>query len=76
MIDTQTIDDIQKASVTERIHLMEVLLHSLKKDMDRVRNYQLERRKPFTVRVLNLGNEVLMDRNSMYSERGIDNVCD
>ena len=61
-----TLQEIQEASVEERLHLIEVILQSLKKDIETTSPAS---KKIFTVRKFSLGGEVQADRNQLYNER-------
>lgn len=71
MIDQETIKQLQKISVSERIHLMEILLNSLKQDIKNIEKRDQLQRKRFTVRPFNLGREIHVDRDILYVERGL-----
>lgn len=61
-----TLREIQEASVEERLHLIELLLQSLKKDMETISPAP---KKIFTLRKFSLGGEVHADRDQLYNER-------
>jgi len=64
---------IQHMPVAERIHLIELILQSLKQDMrpTLVRDKPTSAARPFKVRVFNVGQEVHVDRDTIYAERGM-----
>jgi len=64
MIDTKTVQEIQDAPIEERIQVIEQILQSLKKDIQKA-----QPTKTFTVRTFNLGSEVPIDRDQIYAER-------
>ena len=64
MIDTKTVQEIQDAPIEERIQVIEQILQSLKKDIQKT-----QPAKTFIVRTFNLGNEVSIDRDQIYAER-------
>lgn len=71
MIDPQMVQQIQQASVVERLHMLEVILQSLKQDiLTEVASKQLPH-KPFTIRPVSLGEEVHVDRDELYAERRV-----
>jgi hypothetical protein len=72
MIAHETIRELQNISVAERIHLMEILLNSLKFDIKSAERQVRPRSKSkrFTVRTFNLGQDVHADRDIIYAERG------
>ena len=61
-----TLREIQEASVEERLHLIEIILQSLKKDIETTPPAP---KKNFTVRKFSLGAEVHADRDQLYNER-------
>ena len=64
MIDTKTVQEIQDAPIEERIQVIEQILQSLKKDIQKA-----QPTKTFTVRTFNLGSEVPIYRDQIYAER-------
>ena len=68
MIDSRTLREIQGAPVEERLHLIEIILQSLKKDIETTAPAA---KKMFTVRKFSLGAEVHADRDQLYNERTI-----
>ena len=66
MIDSRMLREIQGAPVEERLHLIEIILQSLKKDIETTSSAP---KKMFTVRKFSLGTEVHADRNQLYNER-------
>lgn len=60
-----TLREIQEASVEERLHLIELLLRSLKNDIETTSPAS---KKIFTVRKFSLGAEVHIDRDQLYNE--------
>ncbi len=71
MIDLKTVNQIKRASVEERLQIIEQILQSLKKDMKQESRIKQSRFQPFKVRKFSLGQEVHMDREELYSERGL-----
>ena len=61
MIDSRMLREIQGAPVEERLHLIEIILQSLKKDIETT---PPALKKMFTVRKFSLGAEVHADRQS------------
>lgn len=69
MIEPKTFDQIKQASIEERIQIIELILQSLKKDI----RPELEGKsqfKPFKIRKFSLGEEIHVERDKLYSERG------
>lgn len=66
MLNLQTVQQIQQVSITERIHLIELILQSVKHDI-KLKN--LEKNKKFVIRKFSLGKEVDVDRDELYAER-------
>ena len=60
-----TLREIQEASVEERLHLIELLLQSLKKDIETASPAP---KKIFTLRKFSLGEEVHADRDQLYKK--------
>ncbi len=69
MIAQKTIQQLQHAPLAERIHVIEVLLESLKHDIVHHQPRQMQQR-PFRVRTFDLGSDISLDREEMYAERG------
>ena len=63
MIDSRTLRKIQGAPIKERLHLIEIILQSLKKDIETTPPAP---QKMFTVRKFSLGAEVHADRDQLY----------
>ena len=71
MIAQETIKQLKRVSVTERIYLMEILLESLKQDIRNTENIKHPPLKKFIARPFDLGGDVNVDRDIIYSERGL-----
>ena len=71
MIDLKTVDQLKQAPIEERLQIIELILQSLKKDIRQKPKIEETRFKPFKVRKFNLGQEVHVDREELYSERGL-----
>jgi hypothetical protein len=69
MIAQDTITQIQHASIVERIQVIEVILQSLKQDMQPTLRREHPHKKVFKVRRFHLGQEVHCDRDEIYAER-------
>ncbi len=68
MININTLEEIKNYPVNEKIELIENLLESLKSDIaskNKNTNYT-----PFTVKKVSLGQELHVDRDELYDERG------
>ena len=63
MIGSRTLQEIQGAPVEERLYLIEIILQSLKKDIETTSPAS---EKMFTVRKFSLGAEVHADRDQLY----------
>ncbi len=70
MLAQETVRQLQHAPLADRIQAIEVLLQSLKHDITHNSPRQ-KPQKPFTVRVVNLGSDIQLDREVMYAERGL-----
>lgn len=64
---------IRQVPVAERIRMIELILQSLRQDMrpNLVRDKPTVVPKPFKVRQFDLGQEVHIDREAIYAERGM-----
>lgn len=71
MIEREAVKQIQHASVAERIHIIELILQSLKQDMNRTVITGKPQFKTFRVRPFNLGTDIHVDRDTMYAERSL-----
>jgi hypothetical protein len=71
MIDLKTVDQLKQAPIEERLQIIELILQSLKKDIRPKPKIEETRVKPFKVRKFSLGQEVHVDREELYSERGL-----
>lgn len=69
MINTNTLEEIKKCPVNERIEIIESLLDSLKADI--MNQNQSTQYVPFTIKKISLGREIHVDRENLYSERGL-----
>jgi hypothetical protein len=71
MINTNTVEQIKKSPVEERIHIIELILQSLKSDLKtKVKSTEKTKFKQFKVRKFSLGEEVHVNRDELYAERG------
>ncbi|MCP5052709.1 MAG: hypothetical protein GY940_36415 [bacterium] len=68
MIDSNTVNRIKRASVAERLRVIEIILQSLRIDIKE--EPPGKKSKQFKVRQFDLGEEVHVDRDELYSERG------
>ena len=69
MININTLEEIKNYPVSEKIELIESLLDSLKSDIanqNKNANYI-----PFTAKKVSLGQEIHVDRDEIYDERGL-----
>jgi hypothetical protein len=71
MINPDTFKQIKQASLEDRIQLIELILQSLKLDLKQNLTTEKPTYKRFKVRKLSLGEEVQVDRDELYSERGL-----
>jgi hypothetical protein len=69
MIAKDMLAQIQHAPLAERIQLIELILRSLKEDIQSSIS-STSRRKSFKVRKFRLGEEIHFDRDEIYAERG------
>jgi hypothetical protein len=69
MIDNNTLEKLKKAPVKEKIEIIENILDSLKND---ITDQELKTKyKPFKVKKISMGQEVHVDRDNIYLERGL-----
>lgn len=68
MLENNTLEKIKKYPVQEKIEIIETILESLKTDIGN----QIDKTKyvPFKVKKINLGQEIDVDRDELYAERG------
>lgn len=70
MIAQETIRQLTNISVTERLYLIQILLDSLKQD---IKDTDIDNNSPpkeFAIRTFNLGQDIDVDRDILYAERG------
>ena len=65
----EAIQTLQNTPLEDRIQIIELLLHSLKKDIAS-KNIEAQNPKPFKIRTFNLGSDIQFDREEIYLERG------
>ncbi len=71
MINTNTVEQIKNSPVEERIQIIELILQSLKSDLKtKVKSTEKTKFKQFKVRKFSLGEEVHVNRDELYAERG------
>ena len=71
MIDLSTVDRIKKSPIEERIQIIELILQSLKNDIKiKTKNVSKTKFRQFKIRKFSLGEEVHVNRDEIYSERG------
>jgi hypothetical protein len=71
MIDMNTVRQISNAPIEERFQIIEVLLQSLKNDIRPKLKPKNGKYKYFKIHKFSLGAEVHVDRDELYSERGL-----
>ncbi len=69
MINPKIVNQIKQASVEERISIIELILQSLQKDIRP--ELEVGKSQFFKIRKFSLGKEVHVDRDELYSERGL-----
>ena len=69
MIAQETFMQIEHATISERIHIIEYILQSLKHDIQPKTTNMIRQQKPFKVRSFHLGQDVQCDRDEIYAER-------
>ena len=72
MIDISTVNQIKKSPIEERIKIIELILQSLKNDIKtKAKNTSKTNLKQFKIHKFSLGEEVHVNRDEIYSERGL-----
>ena len=71
MINADTLHDIEQAPISERLQVIQQITHSIERDVQKMEKEQPKKKKPFKVRKFNLGQEVHVDREEMYADRGL-----
>jgi hypothetical protein len=77
MSTQQVIAQIQSMPLSERVAILEALVQSIKHETvlsNKENEHQEEirrRRREFKIEGFNLGSEVVVDRDELYSERGL-----
>ncbi len=70
----EAVQQLQGASLTDRIQAIELLLQSLKAEIAHDEPVQVIQ-APFHIRTFDLGTDVPIDRDEIYVDRVIDNGC-
>ncbi|MBF0406168.1 MAG: hypothetical protein HQM10_02355 [Candidatus Riflebacteria bacterium] len=70
MIVQETIGQLKNIPVEERLYLMEILLNSLKQDINNLKKKSRSKSDKFTVETFDLGQDISPDRDIIYAERG------
>ncbi len=70
MIAQEMLKQLQHAPLFERLHVIEVLLQSVKQEI-KPQEPPKPPQKPFIIRQFNLGSDVIFDRDVIYRERGL-----
>ncbi len=70
MIPREMLKHIQNAPIADRLQVIEVILQSLKLDIEPTLRRDAAKKKTFKVRRFHLGQEVHCDRDEIYAERG------
>ena len=75
MINQETLSQIQQIPLTERIQIIELLLHSVKNELKQSVITQKIATPQFKVRQFNLGTDITLNREELYADRN-HHVCD
>lgn len=70
MINKEILNQLQHAPIPERIRIIEVILQSLKQDI-RTPSTERIQHKTFNIQKFNLGKEVHVNRDTLYTERNM-----
>ncbi len=71
MLSTEIAKQIRGTSISEQIEIIELILQSLKTEIETEHKHSRKSFRPFRVRKFSLGEEVHAGRDEMYSERGL-----
>ena len=71
MINRDKVEWFQQEPVAERLRLMELILQSIKRDIETAPPKDRQAGKAFRVREFCLGQDVAVDRDSIYTERSL-----
>lgn len=72
MINPDYLENIQKATIAERIQALELILQSLKNDIkNNAKPPSSTARKQFRVRKFDLGEDIHVNREIIYADRGV-----
>ncbi|MEM7331473.1 MAG: hypothetical protein AAF490_05210 [Chloroflexota bacterium] len=66
----EAIQTLQNAPLEDRTQIIELLLQYLKEDISS-ENRKEQKHEPFNIRTFNLGNDIQLDREEMFLERGL-----
>lgn len=75
MINQETLNQIQQIPLTERIQVIELLLHSVKNELKQNSIAQKITTPQFKVRQFHLGTDMTVNREDLYADRN-RHVCD
>jgi len=64
----EAVQQLEHFPLAERIQVIELLLQSLKEEIAQTTSTQTEH-KPFRIRTFNLGTDIQVDRDEIYTER-------
>lgn len=69
---TQIIQNAESLSLHERLEIIEALYASIKRELSKTdKETKRKLNEPFELITFNLGREVHVDRDEVYSERGV-----
>lgn len=72
MVDLSTVDRIKRAPIEDRIQIIELILQSLKNDLkSKIERTNEVKFKQFKIRKFSLGEEIHVNRDEIYSDRGL-----
>jgi len=71
MLNMEITRQIQQATISEQIEIIELILQSLKAGIKTEYKSRQKSFRPFRVRKFSLGEEIHPDRDELYSERGL-----
>ncbi len=70
MINPTVLQQIQHASVSERLQLVEFIIASLKGELATLTTKKAKSYRRFVAQTYSLGQDIQVDRDHLYAERG------
>lgn len=70
MLSPMILEQIQHASISERLQLVELIIASLKGELSKTTMQSPKPARRFVVRTFSLGQDIQVNRDLLYAERG------